>query len=92
MVFRLQVWITGRVQGVGFRYATARQANALGLLGWVRNAVDGSVEAEFEGPKPALEQMLTWCHTGPPFAHVTDVRSQWESGEPRHTRFRIRGW
>lgn len=92
MVDRLHVFITGRVQGVGFRYSTARQANALGLTGWVRNLPDDRVEAEFEGPKMALDDMLDWCRSGPALAGVTDVELQWESGEARYDRFRLRGF
>ena len=58
MTERLRVHIQGRVQGVGFRYATHRQATRLGLSGWVRNAADGSVEAEFEGDKAVLKELL----------------------------------
>jgi acylphosphatase len=92
MVDRLHVFIAGRVQGVGFRYSTARQATALGLTGWVRNLPDGRVEAEFEGPKPALDDMLGWCREGPALAHVTDVTLEWESGEARYDRFSLRGF
>ena len=88
---RVHLFIEGRVQGVGFRYATYAQANALGLTGWVRNLSDGRVEAEFEGPKPVLEEMVAWCQAGPPFAHVRHVESAWESGPPRHKDFHFRG-
>ena len=91
-VDRLHVCISGRVQGVGFRYATAREANALGLNGWVRNCADGSVEAEFEGLKSRLKDMLDWCRQGPAFAQVTNIDFEWESGEPRYERFGIRGY
>ncbi len=90
MTHRLHVFITGRVQGVGFRYSTYAQAQALGLKGWVRNLPDGRVEGEFEGPKSALDQMLAWCHAGPGIAHVTHVDTTWDSGEPRHGEFRLR--
>ena len=87
MIDRLHVYIHGRVQGVGFRYATDRQARALGLAGWVRNLPDGRVEAEFEGPREALESMLAWCGQGPAMASVRSVEERWEQGEPRHTGF-----
>ena len=90
MTDRLHVFITGRVQGVGFRYAMYHEALGLGLNGWAGNLYDGRVEAEFEGPKQALEHMLDWCVDGPPLAHVTDVQAQWTSGEPRYDGFRIR--
>lgn len=88
---RLHVVIHGRVQGVGFRYATAQQAQQLGLAGWVRNCPDGCVEALFEGPRPALEQVRDWCEQGPRYARVSRVESAWESGEPEHRSFRIIG-
>ncbi|HOF40592.1 MAG TPA: acylphosphatase [Candidatus Hydrogenedentes bacterium] len=90
MTGRLRVHIQGRVQGVGFRYATYRQAVQRGLSGWVRNAVDGSVEAEFEGDSDALQTMLDWCRQGPVFAVVTSVDEQWESGAPLYDGFQIR--
>lgn len=88
---RLHVVIGGRVQGVGFRYSTSRQAQSLGLAGWVRNREDGRVEAEFEGDRAVLEQMLEWCWSGPAFAHVTQVETRWDEGPPRHTGFRVTG-
>ncbi len=87
---RLHVVIAGRVQGVGFRYATCRQADALGLTGWVGNLPQGSVEAEFEGPKNRLEEMLEWCRAGPSFAQVYHVETSWDSGKSRYTTFGIR--
>lgn len=90
MAERLHVLISGRVQGVGFRYATAREAERLGLNGWVRNCPNGRVEAEFEGVRESLERMLAWCNHGPAYAAVDDVTVQWEAGEPRHRSFTVR--
>ena len=86
---RLHVVISGRVQGVGFRYAAYRQAEALGLTGWVRNLYDGRVEAEFEGERPALESMRLWCEEGPRFARVTSVDTAWSAGPSLYGEFRI---
>ena len=69
----LDVRITGRVQGVGFRAATVRQAHLLGITGWVRNAPDGSVEALLQGSPEQVDQMLSWLHRGPPQAKVAEV-------------------
>ena len=91
MTDRLHVWIEGRVQGVGFRYATQAEAHRLKLNGWARNAPDGRVEAQFEGPKDALDQMLEWCRHGPRFSSVTKVTSAWDNGEPQCASFVIRG-
>ena len=60
-----QVIIRGRVQGVGFRYWTRRTATARGLLGWVRNRRDGSVEAVFAGDENAVADMIALCRRGP---------------------------
>ena len=71
----LHVFIRGRVQGVGFRFATREQASDLGLRGWVRNLSDGRVEARFSGPRDRLERLLDWCNDGPPLARVDDVEA-----------------
>jgi len=92
MVQRLHVLIEGRVQGVGYRYATWRQARSLGLTGWVRNLEDGHVEAEFEGAKASLDAMHDWCKIGPPAARVTHVAARWDTGEPKYTDFDCRVW
>lgn len=62
------------MQGVGFRYATQREAVRLGLAGWVRNVDSGEVEAVFEGREPALREMLAWCREGPAGSYVAGVR------------------
>lgn len=69
----LHVYITGRVQGVNYRYSTVQQATKLGLTGWVKNLYDGRVEALFEGEEELVSQMLSWCYQGPPMAYVTNV-------------------
>lgn len=65
--------ISGRVQGVGFRYATRNQAAALGLDGWVRNLPDGRVEALIAGPADAVEKMQAWLAHGPVWARVDEL-------------------
>jgi acylphosphatase len=72
-VQRVHLWISGRVQGVFFRSSTREQARTRGLTGWVRNAPDGRVEAEVQGPPTAVRQLVTECHEGPPGAAVTTV-------------------
>ena len=71
--------VSGRVQGVFFRDATRRQANALALGGWVRNLADGRVEALFVGSRAACERALAFVRTGPPRARVERVEATWES-------------
>lgn len=65
--------ITGLVQGVGYRAAFRRQADALGLRGWVRNRRDGSVEAEVDGDAAAVEAIIVWARKGPPASRVDGV-------------------
>ena len=65
--------IEGRVQGVGYRASFAALASSLGLSGWVRNRLDGSVEALVEGPDEALERLFTWARQGPPAARVDQL-------------------
>ena len=69
----LHVRISGRVQGVGFRAWTERQAIALGLSGWVRNLASGDVEAVLSGPQDRIEAMLAACRKGPRLAQVDAV-------------------
>jgi acylphosphatase len=78
---RVHVLVSGRVQGVGYRYSTADEANRLGISGWVRNLADGRVEAVFEGSKAAVEEMIQWCYQGPPAAAVKDVAVEYETPE-----------
>jgi acylphosphatase len=80
-VKRLHVWVSGTVQGVYFRESTRREAERLGVAGWVRNLPDGRVEAVFEGPAMETEAMAAWCHRGPPAAAVERVEAREE--EPR---------
>lgn len=75
---RAHVIISGRVQGVFFRYETQSEARRRGLCGWVRNLRDGRVEALFEGEKEDVERLVEWCRKGPPMAKVKDVEISWE--------------
>ena len=65
--------ITGRVQGVGYRYHMAQEASRLGLAGWVRNRSDGSVEALVHGAPTAVQAFIDWAHQGPALARVDGV-------------------
>lgn len=75
---RAHVLISGRVQRVGFRFSTQDMATLYGLAGWVKNLPDGRVEAVFEGDRTAVEDMLRWCHKGPPHSQVKDVMVTYE--------------
>ena len=68
-----RVVVTGRVQGVFFRDRTRREANRLGVAGWVRNCPDGTVEARVEGPPDAVAELVAWCRSGPRHASVHEV-------------------
>jgi len=70
---RLDATVTGRVQGVGFRYFVLREALALGLAGWVANVSGGAVRCVAEGPVERLETLLDRLREGPPAAVVTNV-------------------
>jgi acylphosphatase len=74
---RAHILVEGRVQGVFFRQSTVDEARRLGVRGWVRNAPDGRVEAEAEGERAAVEQLVGWCRRGPPAARVDDVHVAW---------------
>ena len=65
--------VSGRVQGVGFRYSCVAEARAIGVAGWVRNLPDGRVEVHVEGDEDEVAQLLAWLHQGPPFADVSQV-------------------
>jgi len=79
VTFRLR--ITGRVQGVGYRISMVVQATELGVAGWVRNRMDGSVEAMVQGEAAVVERLLAWARQGPRHAQVQDVEVTPDSGE-----------
>jgi acylphosphatase len=79
----------GRVQGVFFRDSTRREANRLGVTGWVRNRPDGTVEAHVEGAPEAVEALVRWARDGPRHADVDDVRVS-EAEPAGCTRFEVR--
>lgn len=65
--------ILGRVQGVFYRNWTSTTAKELGLVGWVRNRIDGSVEVWIEGPSDSVTQFIALAHDGPPAAQVARI-------------------
>jgi acylphosphatase len=87
---RRRVRISGMVQGVFFRQSTRDRARELGLAGWVRNRSDGAVEATFQGTPEAVEEMLRWCHQGPPGARVAAVEVIEEASHEPLAGFSIR--
>jgi acylphosphatase len=81
--------VQGRVQGVYFRASAVQRAQELGLTGWVKNCVDGSVEGIAEGPRAELEKLLSWCGQGPSGAKVTHVETRWDAPQNSFTAFTI---
>jgi acylphosphatase len=87
---RLSAIVHGMVQGVNFRYYTRLQARKLGLVGYVRNQWDGTVEVVAEGERGTLQRLLAWLHVGPRSAFVERVDAQWEEPTGEFTRFEVR--
>lgn len=87
---RKHVYISGRVQGVGFRHFVLTKARELGLKGWVRNLYDGRVEAVFVGNKNDVEQMLKLIKKGPRWARVDNVRVLNEEIKDEFDTFQVR--
>jgi acylphosphatase len=84
------VIVSGRVQGVFFRYQTRNVAKKLGVTGWVRNSPDERVEAVFEGEKEKVEKIVEFCKTGPPGAKVNNIDVKWETYSGEFRDFEIR--
>lgn len=89
-MMRAVVLVSGRVQGVGFRFWTKTEAEALQVNGFVRNLSDGRVEAVFEGEVPDVDRMLDLIKKGPPHARVEDVTVEREECTGHHRSFDIR--
>jgi acylphosphatase len=87
---RVHIWVTGRVQGVGFRAFVLQAGNMLGLTGWVHNLGYDQVETVAEGPRQVVEQFLELVKTGPPPAHVDAARVDWEMPTGEFNRFYVK--
>ena len=70
---KVHIIVSGRVQGVGFRYSTHNKAKELNINGWVKNTFDGKVEAMLEGDENNIREMLSWCSKGPSMAFVSNI-------------------
>jgi acylphosphatase len=86
---RVNIVITGLVQGVFFRASTLEKAQGLNLSGWVKNQPDGSVEIIAEGERYALEDLVEWCRQGPPGAEVKDVFNRFDQFKDEFKTFTI---
>jgi acylphosphatase len=78
------------VQGVSFRYFVSEQAHYLGVSGWVRNLLDGSVEVLAEGPRAQLELLLQALQQGPSMAQVSQVQVEWQDATGEFSSFWVR--
>ena len=76
---RVHIWVSGRVQGVGFRAFVEQTGTMLGLTGWVRNVGYDQVETLAEGECAALEEFAQAVQSGPRGSHVEDARVEWET-------------
>lgn len=88
---RVRAIVSGRVQGVAYRFSAQDEAESLGLVGWVRNLPDGRVEVVAQGRPADVDRLIEWCRRGPPLARVTSVEV--EELDPRDDLrdFTIRG-
>jgi acylphosphatase len=87
---RFHASIGGHVQGVGFRAFVQEKAIELGLVGWVRNRWDGTVEVVAEGERSPLEQFLGWLRKGPRSSYVSDLHFEWQAAIDEYRDFRVR--
>ncbi len=86
----LHLMIRGRVQGVWFRASSQDMARKLKIKGWVRNTPEGDVEMHIQGESVHVEQMLSWCHQGPPGARVDSVDVSDSRPDDEYKAFNIR--
>lgn len=86
-----RVVVTGRVQGVGYRFFAQATAETRGLKGWTRNLPNGAVECEVEGPRAVIEQWVKELGEGPPLARVEAVQVSWMPPTGKYPEFTIRG-
>ena len=86
---RANIFISGRVHGVGFRYSTKRAAQKHSIKGWVKNLSDGRVEIIAEGSEQDMKEFLAWCNKGPMWSKVTDVEVEEEKASGEFSGFEI---
>ena len=87
--FTVNMKITGKVQGVGFRYFVLQQAQELGINGWVSNKPNGDVEALAQSKKEDLDQFIATVKQGPTFSRVNDVNLEWVNEAEQYFGFEI---
>lgn len=89
-VVRVEMKLSGRVQGVFLRQSTCDRGRQLGVAGWIRNLPDGRVEVTAEGTKPRLMDLVAFCREGPATARVDDVDVRWVAAQGLSGAFEIR--
>ncbi len=90
MILARKSYVSGIVQGVGFRYATVRKAREIGVVGYVRNLYDGRVEVYAEGNEEQIDALRRFLRQGPPLAHVEHVEEIECEPEGTFSSFEIR--
>ena len=86
---RVEIRITGRVQGVLFRHGAREMAQEFGITGWVRNEADGSVRIVAEGEEDRLRKLIEWCRKGTEWSRVENVVIQWGEAIGKFAYFEI---
>jgi len=86
----VKILVHGKVQGVAFRYHIKELANTLGVNGWVRNRIDGTVEAYLQGETHLVNQLIDWCRNGPAEAFVDRIDISHSTAEPDLSGFMVR--
>lgn len=87
---RAHIWVTGRVQGVGFRAFVQQAGSLFGLTGWVRNVGYHQVETVAEGKREVVEKFIEAVKTGPRAARVDELHIEWESSTGEYKQFGVR--
>ena len=87
---RVHIWVSGRVQGVGFRAFVQQSGAIFGLTGWVRNVGYDQVETVAEGQREILERFVEVIRRGPQISRVDQARVEWENPTAEFTDFRVR--
>ncbi len=89
-MFQVHLFISGRVQGVGYRKFVRAKAKKLQLFGFVQNLPDGRVEAVVQGKKESILNLITQCRQGPFLAEVTHIQEEWEEVSIEFVDFEIK--
>jgi len=89
---RLHAFVSGRVQGVGFRWFVIQEAQERNLTGWCRNLYNGKVEVLAEGELEALNDLLQLLRKGPGGSRVSDVEAEWSPAKGEFRRFSVRDY